>query len=168
MFQPDPIGLDKERGLSSNWGKVMLMPRCCACGSIMVRHSDMTSDNDTDSGDSDTLPDSITARSRISLISLSRCHPAWRIWAMLSDWEAVGNGEADSISWAKPRIALSGLRSSWLMLERKSDLARLAFSAADLALSSSTFDSCSACSKRLRSVTSRAAANTPCSLLSRS
>ena len=50
---------------------------------------------------------------------------------------------ADSINWAKPRIALSGLRSSWLMLERKSDLARLAFSATDLALSSSTFFSCS-------------------------
>ena len=64
----------------------------------MAWHSDMTSASDTGSGDSDTFPDSITARSRISLISFSRCHPAWRIWAMLSVWEAVGNGEADSIS----------------------------------------------------------------------
>src|ERR1700733_3036810 len=101
----------------------------------MAWHSDMTSDNDTDSGESDTLPDSITARSRISLINLSRCHPAWRIWAMLSAWAGAGAGEADSISWAKPRMALSGLRNSWLMLERKSDFARLAFSAADLAIS---------------------------------
>ncbi len=62
---------------------------------------------------------------------------------MLSFWAGVGGGESDSISWAKPRMALSGLRSSWLMLERKSDLARLAFSATDLALSSSTFFSCS-------------------------
>ena len=43
-----------------------------------------------------------------------------------------------SMSWAKPRIALSGVRNSWLTLDRKSDFARLAFSATDLALSSST------------------------------
>ncbi len=54
------------------------------------------------------------------------------------------------------------------MESAKSDLARLAFSAADLALSISAFDSWSACSKRWRSVTSRAAAKTPCSLRSRS
>src|ERR1035438_9701535 len=93
----------------------------------------MTSASDTCSMDKDTCPDSITARSRISLISFSRCHPAWRIWEIRAAWEAVGNGTADSISCAKPRIALSGLRSSWLMLERKSDLARLALSATTLA-----------------------------------
>ncbi len=54
----------------------MPMPSCCACGSIMAWHSDMTSANDTDSVDSDTFPDSITERSRISLINFSRCHPA--------------------------------------------------------------------------------------------
>jgi len=53
----------------------MPMPSCCACGSIMAWHSDMTSANDTDSVDSDTFPDSITERSRISLINFSRCHP---------------------------------------------------------------------------------------------
>src|ERR1017187_10209203 len=102
----------------------------------------MTSASDTCSMDKDTCPDSITARSRISLISFSRCHPAWRIWEIRAAWEAVGNGTADSISCAKPRIALSGLRSSWLMLERKSDLARFAFSATDFELSSSTFVLC--------------------------
>ena len=56
---------------------------------------------------------------------------------MLRFWVGVGAGEPDSISWAKPRIALSGVRSSWLMLERKSDLARLAFSAAAMASFSS-------------------------------
>ena len=66
-------------------------------------------------------------------------------------------GVPESISCAKPRIALSGVRSSWLMLERKSDLARFACSATDLALSSSTFVSWSSCSLRLRSVTSRIA-----------
>jgi hypothetical protein len=33
----------------------------------------------------------------------------------------------DSMSCAKPRMAFSGVRSSWLMLDRKSDFARLAF-----------------------------------------
>src|ERR1022692_518268 len=111
----------------------------------------MTSDNDTDSFDNDNFPDSIAARSGTSLISFRRYHPAWRIWAILLAWGTAGDGDADSISCAKPRIALSGVRSSWLMLERKSDLARLAFSAADLAICSLIFVSWSACSKRFRS-----------------
>ena len=52
---------------------------------------------------------------------------------MLAVCEAVGGGDSELMSWAKPRMALSGERSSWLMLERKSDFARLAFSAAALA-----------------------------------
>ena len=58
---------------------------------------------------------------------------------MLSVCAGVGGGESELMSWAKPRMALSGERSSWLMLERKSDFARLAFSAAALARFSSTF-----------------------------
>ena len=115
----------------------MPMPRFCACGSIIARHSRMTSASETGSSDSVTLPDSISARSRISLISSSRYQPALRIWSMLRFWEGVGGGEPDSMSWAKPRIALSGVRSSWLMLERKSDFARLAFSATAMASFSS-------------------------------
>ena len=57
---------------------------------------------------------------------------------MLRFWVVVGAGDPDSMSWAKPRIALSGVRSSWLMLERKSDFARLAFSATAIALCSSS------------------------------
>jgi len=109
------------------------MPRCCACGSIMARHSSMTPAIDTGSRVSIALPDSISARSRISLISSSRYQPAFRIRRRSRCWEAVGGGVADSISWAKPRMELSGVRSSWLMLERKSVLARLAFSAAIIA-----------------------------------
>jgi len=41
-----------------------------------------------------------------------------------------------------PMMAFIGVRISWLMRARKSDFARLALSAADLALSSSTFFSC--------------------------
>ena len=56
---------------------------------------------------------------------------------MLRFWVGVGVGAPVSSSWAKPRIALSGVRSSWLMLERNSDLARLALSAAAMASFSS-------------------------------
>jgi hypothetical protein len=47
-------------------------------------------------------------------------------------------------------MALSGDLNSWLMPDKKSDFAKLAFSAADLAISISTLVSCKACSKRLR------------------
>lgn len=87
---------------------------------------------------------------------------------MLSFCELVGSGEADSISCAKPKIAFNGERNSWLIPDRKSDLALFAFSAVNFALSSSTLVSCKAFSKRFRSVTSLAAAKTPCKVLSRS
>ena len=61
-----------------------------------------------------------------------------------------------------PMIAFIGVRISWLMLARNSDLVRLALSAAVLALLQLPPR------PRLRSVTSRAAANTPCSVRSRS
>src|SRR2546423_15694379 len=96
----------------------------------MAWHSRMTSASDVGSFESDRFPDSIWARSRISLISSRRYHPARRISAMLAFCAGVTEVGSDSINWANPRIALSGDRSSWLMLERKLDFARLAFSAA--------------------------------------
>src|SRR5450756_1552875 len=116
----------------SNGRKFIGMPRCCACGSIMAWHSRMTSISDTGTRDSDSLPDSITARSRISLIRSSKYHPPWRISLSLAIWVGVGVGEPFIINWAKPRTALSGVRNSWLILEIKFDFARLAFSAEDL------------------------------------
>ena len=142
--------------------------RFCACTSTNDRHSSITSSSSTASGDSDTSPDSMTLRSRISLISLRRCHPDWRICRMLSICVGRGGGASDSSNCAKPRMALRGLRSSWLMLERKSDFARLACSAANVARCSSRLLSCKATSNRLRSVMSRAAAKTPCNVRSRS
>ena len=68
---------------------------------------------------------------------------------MLIFWVGVGAGVSDCMNCAKPRMALSGVRSSWLMLERNSDLARLAASAAPL----TSFNSAST---RRRSVMSRA------------
>ena len=126
--------------------KLIWMSRCCACNSVMDWHSRRISISDTGSCDSVSLPDSITARSRIWLISSSRYHPALVISCILISCVAVGGGVLASSNCEKPRMALSGVRSSWLMLERKSDLARLAFSAAHLAFSNWTLvvRSCSA------------------------
>ena len=98
-------------------------------------------------------------RSRMSLIRLSRLSPARRkICTYLS---CSGDSGVLASRSAMPMIAFIGVRISWLMLARKSDLVRLALSAAALACLSSS-------STVLRSVTSRAAANTPCNLRSRS
>jgi len=112
----------------------------CASGSIMDWHSDITSA-------SDTLPWTGTP------VRTDHCEIenfVDQLQQMPSRQENLGDarrlggrrpGEADLISCAKPRNRIdAGLRSSWSWLERKSDLARLAFSAMDLALSSSTFD----------------------------
>ena len=92
----------------SKRGKVMLMPRCWACGSIMAWHSAMTSASETGSSESDTLPDSITARSRISLISFSRCQPAWRIWVMRPPARASAAGVADLHQLGEPEDRVEG------------------------------------------------------------
>ena len=117
--------------------KFVWMPCFCACDSIMVWHSRMTSISGTGFRDRVSLPDSILARSRISLINSSKYHPPWRIWLRCAIWKGVGRGAPVSINCANPRMALSGVRNSWLMLERKTDFARLAFSADALAWVSS-------------------------------
>ncbi len=58
---------------------------------------------------------------------------------MLAFCDAEAGGDSESINCANPRIAFNGDRNSWLMLERKSDFARLAFSATKVALSNSAF-----------------------------
>ena len=62
-----------------------------------------------------------------SLISESRCCPAARMrsTASRSSWLRSDS----SSSWAKPRTAFSGVRSSWLVLDRNAFLARVAVSA---------------------------------------
>jgi len=128
----------------------------------MLWHSCKISFSNTGSLDMGICRDSILFISKISLISFSRCQPARRIWVILACWLSVSRGNSDSINWANPRMAFSGLLNSWLMLDRKSDLARLAFSAMARALSSSLFFSSSNLSRCFRWVMSRAAANTPC------
>ena len=84
--------------------------------------------------------------SSTSLIRPSRWRPPRRTWEILSF--CFGVGSLSSRSWPKPRMALSGVRSSWLMRERNSFLAALARWASSRAASSAN-------SAALRSLISR-------------
>jgi hypothetical protein len=75
----------------------------------------------------------------MSLISVSKCQPPRWIFSVLTRCSGVNAGVPASSNWAKPRMELSGERSSWLMLERKTDLARLASSATRVACKSDEF-----------------------------
>ncbi len=95
-------------------------------------------------GSRSTWPDSMRARSSVSLIMCSRCQPAWRICAVQSSWcGASGCLRSSSSSCVKPSSALSGVRSSWLMRDRNSLLARLAASAPSRARCASSSARCS-------------------------
>ena len=140
LLHPRPVGLD-EVGGRSNCGNVMPMPRFCACGSIIAWHSRMTSASDTRLERQRQLA-RLDQREIEDLVDQLQQVPA-RLEDLVDASLLRGRrARARRIpcSWAKPRIALSGVRSSWLMLERKSDFARLAFSAAAMASFSSSFD----------------------------
>ena len=95
---------------------------------------------------SSTLSVSMRAMSSTSLMSESRWSPAL---AICSTYSVLGSSSSSSSrSWAKPSMALSGVRSSWLTRERNSLLALLARSACSLARRS-------ACSRAIWSVMSR-------------
>ena len=78
------------------------------------------------------LPASIFARSRMSLIKVSRCSPLWRIAEMPVSCRSVSVLSSCRIC-AKPRMPFSGVRRSWLMLARNALLAWFAISAFSLA-----------------------------------
>ena len=129
-----------------------LMPLPSAKGCNDSTTSSVTARQSTGSSATCTRPDSIFARSRRSLMMDSRCLPlvcTRRSWCSCS--ALSGPGSFISMVPVKPMMALSGVRSSWLMLARKLSLAWLA-------RSSSTFCSCRSSSKRRRSVISRTAA----------
>ncbi len=125
----------------------------------MIWHLRMTSISNTDSSDSDSLLDSTAAKSRISLTRSRRYHPAVRIRFIHSVWVSVSCGFASFNNCANPRTAFSGVRSSWLMLERNSDFAALAASAA-------ACESLADISSRARALTSSSRANLSCRSLS--
>ena len=125
------------------------------------------------SGDSASRPDSTWARSSTSLIRRSRWRPA-RSTSRRWPRERAPRSRSSSISCAKPRMAFSGVRSSWLMLDRNSVFARLACCAVSRAAtssrvraltSSSSASRCRASARSAwrRSVMSSTTANTRCS-----
>ncbi len=134
----------------------MRMPRCAASGAIMLSHSPRISPSATGSSERSTVPDSTLARSRISLIRVSRWRPDLRMWLANSFFCASVDGSRSEVRiWAKPRMALSGVRSSWLMDDRKADLAWLALLACSTASASSALLTSSwvvrSCTRRSRS-----------------
>ena len=95
-----------------------------AIGASSAMHSRTSSCSGTLVMFSTRRPDSMRARSSISLIMSSRCQPARSMLPMVSRWPAdSGSRWLRSISWVKPSMALSGVRSSWLMRDRNSVLA---------------------------------------------
>ncbi len=97
---------------------------------------------------SSTLPASTLERSSTSFTMSRRCSPPSRIHRRYSRCFAVRlSPPCSSMSWLKPRMEFSGVRSSWLMSARNLLFARLAASAVALA--------CQSCSSiALRSVMS--------------
>ncbi len=133
-----------------------------AIGSSVDTTSPSTSPTATGSTEIVMPPASILARSSTSSIRRSRCSPPRSTWCSRSSWRgASGSLRSRSSSWANPRIALSGVRSSWLIDDRNSLLAALARSAASRARRSSSAWSTS-------SVTSAIIATVPCSAVLRS
>ena len=78
-------------------------------------------------GCNEILPASICDRSSTSSISASNDCPARRIWCGSARCSGA-SGDSTS-NWLMPRITFNGVRSSWRMLARNADLARLAASA---------------------------------------
>ena len=91
-------------------------------------------------------PASILERSRMSLISVSRCRPLASIVSRYSS-RRCGDPKPRRRTSVKPSIPLSGVRISWLMCARNSLLAALAASACSLAARSWAWfhSSCTVC-----------------------
>jgi len=63
-------------------------------------------------------PASIRPMSRISSTRETRCSPAVRIWSTDSRESESAGSTSRSSSWPNPRIAFSGVLSSWLIRDR--------------------------------------------------
>ena len=113
------------------------------------------------------LPDSIRAMSNTSLIKSRRCFPPLRICCTLSC--CSGSRLSNSRSWLNPRMALRGVRNSWLIRERNSLLALFARWASSLARPAASSASrrsvtCRSRSRLTRSSVSLASWNPRCAI----
>jgi len=86
------------------------------------------------------LPASIFEKSKISLMMLSRASPE-RLMILTDSLCSALSGVFNS-RLTKPNTPFNGVRISWLMVAKKSLLARVALSAASLARSSSVLIRC--------------------------
>ena len=123
-----------------------------AMGLVSSSASDTISSTRTGASVSSRYPDSMRAMSSTSSMRSRRWRPALRMWSTASAcWAGMSS---ICRSWANPRMELRGVRSSWLMRDRKSLLALLAFSA-------ESRDTCRRCSDSSLSVMSRDTTTAP-------
>ena len=102
-------------------------PFCCARGRRVSATSAISSWQCTGSIDRVSLPASILATSRMSLISESRWRALARMVLSCLSWSDVrGPGSFISSAPVNPMMALSGVRSSCDILAMKADFMRLA------------------------------------------
>ncbi len=141
------------------WGTsgatVKISGRCfCSAGSPTISRTFFnTSSSEKGMRSRVSLPDSILETSRMSFIIASSFRAAMSI--LVRYVRCLLSGLARSARWAIPVIAFTGVRISWLILARNSDLDWFATSASILAL----LEASSAClisvMSRLLSITSR-------------
>ncbi len=118
---------------------------CVVMGRKVASTYSMSCRRGTSSGATSIFPASTFDRSRMSLISWSRSDPAeWMIPAYSTCLGVRLREGFCASSWARMRRLLSGVRSSWLMFARNSDLY---FEASDncWARASSSCRACSIC-----------------------
>ena len=143
------------RSAGSAHDEIDARPRA-PCSASRSQQLPITGAGANGSGVISKLPVSIFDMSRMPLTTDSRWWPesliSVRVFVRGARRRAASRSSFVSIS-EKPMMALSGVRSSWLMVARKRLLAALARSASARASSS-------ACSCTLRSVTSRITATT--------
>ena len=136
----------------------MCRPRLSAVGSTMASAALTSGPSSSATGSSFSMPDSMRDRSSVSLIMCSRCQPACWICAAQARWCSASAGLRSRLSsCAKPSIAFSGVRSSWLMRETNSLFARLELSADSRARSASARRRCSPMSSTTPTVNCRPA-----------
>ncbi|MCY1453851.1 hypothetical protein D9M71_708720 [compost metagenome] len=119
-------------------------PRCWALGRNTWTELAISSGSLNGMFSSSSEPRSMREKSRMSLITLSRCSVdsvARAVYSLCSLFCSVV-----SSSCSMPSTPFIGVRSSWLIIARKSDLARLAFSASSRAPTSwAMLRCCSVC-----------------------
>ena len=125
-------------------------PFCCALMPVMESTSSSNAFRSNSTGSITSLPASILERSRMSLMMCKSEFAATPIRDRCS--LTTDSGCASCARWVMPRIAFIGVRISWLMLARKSLLARFAASAASLACSWRTSRSARSACKTARRI----------------